>query len=185
MSKHNPILRGHAAALLLSALATGCKAERHALVTDTATSDTASLPEPTPVRRVAFRVAAETEVLDPTVLASVRRGRAIMLHTRDSLPRHVGNRLACTSCGFAAIASLALWFWAARHDTSRLMAASLALIIGGAIGNGIDRIVLGGVADFISLHALGFYWYIFNVADVAIVAGVAGLLYDSFKPESQ
>ena len=87
--------------------------------------------------------------------------------------------------GFAAIASLALWFWAARHDTSRLMAASLALIIGGAIGNGIDRIVLGGVADFISLHALGFYWYIFNVADVAIVAGVAGLLYDSFKPESQ
>ena len=98
MSKHNPILRVHAAALLLSALATGCKAERHALVTDTATSDTASLPEPTPVRRVAFRVAAETEVLDPTVLASVRRGRAILLHTRDSLPRHVGNRLACTSC---------------------------------------------------------------------------------------
>ena len=85
---------------------------------------------------------------------------------------------------FALIASLALWIWAARPDTSRLMALSLALIIGGAIGNGIDRVVLGGVADFISLHAFGFYWYIFNIADVAIVAGVAGLLYDSFKPES-
>lgn len=85
---------------------------------------------------------------------------------------------------FAVVASLALWIWSARRDTSRLMAASLALIIGGAIGNGIDRLILGGVADFISLHALGFYWYIFNIADVAIVAGVAGLLYDSFKLES-
>lgn len=85
---------------------------------------------------------------------------------------------------FAGLASLALWIWAARHDTSRLMALSLALIIGGAIGNGIDRLVLGGVADYISLHAFGFYWYIFNIADVAIVAGVLGLLYDSFKPES-
>jgi signal peptidase II len=85
---------------------------------------------------------------------------------------------------FATVASVALWIWAARPDSSRLMALSLALIIGGAIGNGIDRLVLGGVADFISLHAFGFYWYIFNIADVAIVAGVAGLLYDSFKPES-
>ena len=38
--------------------------------------------------------------------------------------------------------------------------------------------VLGGVADFFSLHAFGFYWYVFNIADVAIVAGVIGLLYD-------
>ena len=41
---------------------------------------------------------------------------------------------------------------------------------------------LGGVADFFSLHAFGFYWYVFNIADVAIVAGVIGLLYDSFGP---
>jgi len=51
--------------------------------------------------------------------------------------------------------------------------------MGGAIGNAIDRVALGGVADFFSLHAFGFYWYVFNVADVAIVAGVIGLLYDS------
>ena len=65
------------------------------------------------------------------------------------------------------------------------MAVSLALIIGGAIGNAIDRLRIGGVADFFSLHAYGYYWYVFNIADVAIVAGVAGLLYESFLGESQ
>ncbi len=81
---------------------------------------------------------------------------------------------------FAVAASLALWVWLTRPATTRLMAWSLALIIGGAIGNAIDRVRLGGVADFFSLHAFGFYWYVFNIADVAIVAGVVGLLYESF-----
>ena len=70
--------------------------------------------------------------------------------------------------------------WLARGVTERLVAASLGLIMGGAAGNAIDRLVLGGVADFFSLHAFGFYWYVFNVADAAIVAGVLGLLYNSF-----
>jgi signal peptidase II len=82
--------------------------------------------------------------------------------------------------GFGALATVALWVWLARGGANRLMAVSLGLIMGGALGNAIDRVRLGGVADFFSLHALGFYWYVFNVADVAIVAGVAGLLYDSF-----
>lgn len=82
--------------------------------------------------------------------------------------------------GFAVLASLGMWIWLARAGSGRLMAASLGLIIGGAIGNAIDRLTLGGVADFFSLHAFGYYWYVFNIADVAIVAGVAGLLYDSF-----
>jgi signal peptidase II len=81
---------------------------------------------------------------------------------------------------FAAVASLALWVWLCRGATNRLMAWSIGLIIGGAVGNAVDRILIGGVADFFSLHAFGFYWYVFNIADVAIVAGVAGLLYDSF-----
>jgi signal peptidase II len=81
---------------------------------------------------------------------------------------------------FALVASVALWIWLARSGTGRLMAVSLGLIIGGAVANGIDRVVLGGVADFFSLHVGSFYWYIFNLADVAIVAGVAGLLYDSY-----
>jgi len=84
--------------------------------------------------------------------------------------------------GFAALVSAALWIWLARSGTGKLMALSLALIIGGAIGNGIDRILLGGVADFFLLHGFGFSWYVFNIADIAIVAGVAGLLYDSLWP---
>jgi signal peptidase II len=96
------------------------------------------------------------------------------LFTQDS---HAGQWLLA---GFAAIAVLAMAVWLARGVTERLVAASLGLIMGGAAGNAIDRMVLGGVADFFSLHAFGFYWYVFNVADAAIVAGVLGLLYDSF-----
>ena len=83
--------------------------------------------------------------------------------------------------GFAVAVTVALAIWVARAE-NRLLAISLGLIMGGAIGNAIDRLRLGGVADFVSLHAFGFYWYVFNIADVAIVAGVAGLLYDSFRP---
>ena len=86
--------------------------------------------------------------------------------------------------GFAVAASLALWLWLNRSGGSRLMALSLGLIIGGALGNAIDRLRLGGVADFFSFHAYGFHWYVFNIADVAIVAGVIGLLYESFRGES-
>ena len=84
--------------------------------------------------------------------------------------------------GFAALAVLAMAVWLARGVTEKLVAASLGLIMGGAASNAIDRLVLGGVADFFSLHAFGFYWYVFNIADAAIVAGVCGLLYDSFYP---
>ena len=80
---------------------------------------------------------------------------------------------------FGIVAAMALWVWLARGATSQLMAVSLGLIMGGALGNALDRVLIGGVADFFSLHAYGFYWYVFNIADVAIVAGVIGLLYDS------
>jgi signal peptidase II len=82
--------------------------------------------------------------------------------------------------GFSVIASAALWAWLAGAGTGRVMGWALGLIIGGALGNGLDRVLIGGVADFFSLHAFGFYWYVFNIADVAIVAGVLLLLYDSF-----
>jgi signal peptidase II len=84
--------------------------------------------------------------------------------------------------GFAVAAAIALAIWLARDAGGYIWAISVGLLIGGAIGNGIDRIRLGGVADFFSMHAFGFYWYVFNIADVAIVAGVLGLLYDSFRP---
>jgi signal peptidase II len=82
-----------------------------------------------------------------------------------------------------AIAVVALAIWMAR-STTRLATVALGLIIGGAIGNAIDRLAWGAVVDFALLHVqIGeriFSWYVFNIADVAIVAGVAALLYDSF-----
>jgi signal peptidase II len=80
-----------------------------------------------------------------------------------------------------AIAVLLLWIWLARVET-RLSALSLGLIIGGAIGNAIDRVAYGAVLDFLLFTPrfgdFGFP-YVFNLADSAIVAGVAGLLYES------
>jgi signal peptidase II len=81
-----------------------------------------------------------------------------------------------------ALAVILLWIWLARSHT-RLTALSLGLIIGGAVGNAIDRLAYGWVADFVLFHistaTWRFYWYVFNLADVAIVAGVVGLLYES------
>jgi len=77
-----------------------------------------------------------------------------------------------------AAAALALWVWLARVDR-RLTAVSIGLVIGGAVGNAVDRAFYGAVADFFHFHAFGWSWYVFNLADVAIVAGVAGLLYES------
>ena len=86
-----------------------------------------------------------------------------------------------------AVAIALLWIWLARAS-SRLSAVALGLIIGGAIGNGIDRLIYGAVADFVLLHAetatWRFNWYVFNLADVAIVAGVIELLYESLAGES-
>ncbi len=80
------------------------------------------------------------------------------------------------------VAVALLWIWLAKAS-SRLSAVALGLIIGGAIGNGIDRLAYGAVADFVLLHmetaTWRFNWYVFNLADVAIVAGVIGLLYES------
>ena len=78
---------------------------------------------------------------------------------------------------FSLLAVLGFCVWLANVEY-RLLALSIGLVIGGALGNVVDRVVYGAVADFVSLHGFGFYWYIFNIADVAIVAGAAGLLYE-------
>ena len=81
-----------------------------------------------------------------------------------------------------AAAVIALAIWMVRSKTV-MATVALGLIIGGAIGNAIDRIVYGAVVDFALFHIqIGentFNWYVFNLADVAIVAGVIALLYDS------
>jgi signal peptidase II len=79
-----------------------------------------------------------------------------------------------------AVVLLAMWLARTR---SRLSAVALGLIIGGAIGNAVDRLVHGAVMDFVLFHLTAatwsFQWYVFNLADAAIVAGVVGLLYES------
>ena len=86
-------------------------------------------------------------------------------------------------------AVLILWIWLVRAE-QRLTALALGLIIGGALGNAIDRLAYGAVADFVLFHittpSFNFTWYVFNLADAAIVAGVMGLLYESlFGPAPQ
>jgi signal peptidase II len=82
----------------------------------------------------------------------------------------------------AIVALLANWL---RKATSPGYAAALGLIIGGALGNALDRMLHGAVADFVHLHWGSFSWYIFNVADIAIVAGAMVLAYFSFiTPET-
>lgn len=80
-------------------------------------------------------------------------------------------------------ASVLFFFWLRRAVTP-VVAASLGLLIGGALGNALDRAVYGAVVDFVALHALGYRWYVFNLADAAIVAGVTGLIYDALRPNA-
>jgi len=83
---------------------------------------------------------------------------------------------------FKLIAVVLLLAWLARAR-SRLAGISLGLIVGGAIGNAVDRALHGAVMDFVLFHLAGptwtFQWYVFNLADAVIVAGVVGLVYES------
>ncbi|HEX8165087.1 MAG TPA: signal peptidase II [Beijerinckiaceae bacterium] len=90
------------------------------------------------------------------------------------------GRWALVTLSVVAAVGLALWL---RRAATPLLAAALGLLIGGAVGNALDRVAYGAVFDFVHFHAGGFSWYVFNIADAAIVAGVAGLLYDSLVLE--
>jgi signal peptidase II len=89
--------------------------------------------------------------------------------------------------GLKAVAVALLAFWLTRA-ASRMTALALGLIIGGAVGNAIDSLLYqGAVADFVLLYisrpTWSFEWYVFNLADAAIVAGVIGLLYEALRGE--
>jgi signal peptidase II len=77
----------------------------------------------------------------------------------------------------AAIVTV-LIYWLSRVDSS-LLAGAIGLIIGGAVGNVIDRVRLGAVVDFLDFHVGSWHWPAFNVADSAICIGVAVMLLDS------
>lgn len=87
------------------------------------------------------------------------------------------STLLLIAMGVAITGFMGWLFW---NEKSAIGRAGFVLIIAGAIGNLIDRIVHGAVIDFISPHAFGYYWYVFNIADIWITLGAVMLIYISF-----
>jgi signal peptidase II len=110
-----------------------------------------------------------TPFLDLTL--RLNRGISFSLFARDSASGEAGL-LAVT---LAATGLLAWWLVRSR---SALPAVGLGLIIGGALGNAIDRLAHGAVIDYLDLHAFGRHFFVFNVADAAINIGVVLLILD-------
>ena len=105
------------------------------------------------------------------------RGVTFGLLAGDGAWNHV--ILALLAVGIAAF----LLRWLARAE-NRLTALALGAVVGGAVGNVIDRFRFAAVVDFVDAHAWGWHWYVFNVADAAIVCGVAALVADAlFRPK--
>ena len=100
-----------------------------------------------------------------------------MLDMQSPMGRWILAGLALT-----IIVALLIWMW--RTD-KRLVTGALGLIVGGAVGNVIDRVLLGGVVDFLDFHWAGYHWPAFNVADIAITCGAAVLIWDSFFGENE
>lgn len=92
------------------------------------------------------------------------------------------SHIALAGVALAIVAGLGAWL---RRAERKLVAISIGAIAGGAIGNVIDRLRFGAVVDFIHAHAWGWSWYIFNVADAAIVCGVAALVLDGLLHQDQ
>ena len=107
-------------------------------------------------------------VMDITLV--MNRGISYGLFQQDGL-----GRWLLVVATVAASVALAVWLWRAQRAAVRL---ALGAIIGGALGNLVDRVLYGAVIDFVHLHYGTFSWYVFNVADAAIVVGVAALLLD-------
>jgi len=118
-------------------------------------------------------LAAHPEPLAPFLDLTLRwnRGISFSLFSRDS----TSGQAALVALTLAATALLAWWLSRSR---SGLPALGLGLIIGGALGNAIDRIVHGAVVDYLDLHAFGRHFFVFNLADAAINLGVALLIVD-------
>ena len=83
--------------------------------------------------------------------------------------------------GISAAASLLIIWMLKRHASQRLFCWALALILGGAIGNLIDRIAYGHVIDFLDVHVYGWHWPAFNIADSAITIGAVLFILDEFR----
>ncbi len=121
-----------------------------------------------------FESTATTSIpLTPFLDLALRRNRGISfsLFAQESA---IGRWLLL-ALTLVVTALIAVWLWRTR---ARLVGLGLGLIVGGAIGNGYDRLVYGAVVDFLDLHAFGRHFFVFNFADAAINLGVALLILD-------
>ena len=85
----------------------------------------------------------------------------------------------------ALVASAWIVYLLRKYPRPSLFAVALTLVLAGAVGNVIDRILIGSVVDFLDFHAFGYHWPAFNVADSAITCGAVLLLCDAFRPQRQ
>lgn len=83
----------------------------------------------------------------------------------------------------ALAASAWIVFLLRKFPHQRLFSLALSLVLAGAVGNVIDRILFGAVVDFLDFHALGWHWPAFNVADSAITCGAILLVWDALRPQ--
>ncbi|MGO3055741.1 MAG: signal peptidase II [Halomonas sp.] len=110
-----------------------------------------------------------------------------LIHNTGAAFSFLGTHPGWQRWFFAIIAigasvGLTIWLSRVRAD-EKLLAISLPLIIGGALGNLYDRLVHGYVVDFLSFHVAGWYYPAFNVADIGIVLGAIGLIWESVMGE--
>ena len=128
------------------------------------------------------------------ITASLRIGEArevtrffnlVLAHNRGaafSFLSDAGGWQRTLFIGIAVLATAVIVAMLLRHSGERLFSAGLALILGGALGNLWDRIVLGYVVDFLDFHALGWHFWAFNLADSAITVGAGLLILDGLRP---
>ena len=84
--------------------------------------------------------------------------------------------------GLGVVATFAMVWMLKKHPSQKLFGFALACILGGAVGNVIDRVLYGAVVDFLDFHAFGYHWPAFNVADSGITCGAALLIVEAFFP---
>ena len=109
----------------------------------------------------------------------------VLVHNRGAAFSLLSNASGWQREFFIAIAVIAsVWvvYLLRRHPHETRFCLALALILGGAVGNVIDRVLFGAVIDFLDFHVAGYHWPAFNVADSAITCGAALLIWDGLRP---
>ncbi|HVS02098.1 MAG TPA: signal peptidase II [Thermoanaerobaculia bacterium] len=93
----------------------------------------------------------------------------------------LARTLALSAVGLLALAVVVVYFWRTPGQ-DRLLLAALALVLGGAVGNLVDRVMSGAVTDFVDVYVGTHHWHTFNVADSAITVGLLLMAWDALRP---